>query len=409
VQTLDSFEVLFPGWSLSNCLLFFVCWSAARAQSFSSGSTGADGALTITAPGVTVFDPTKYAPRSANIYNFTTITIADGATLKLSGTNLHGPVYFLASGDVNLNGSGTIDASGDSGVTYTDLAHRLPANGGPGGYGGGVGGGPGVHSQAGSGPAGGAAGISAAAGSGGYTGNQYLIPLVGGSGGGGTDNCSGLWQTGGGGGGALLIASSTSINIGPGGFYLKGGDVSSACSQLAGGGGGGSLRLVANTIQKGSSPLYAYGGLSVSSNGGTPIGAADGIIRLEAFSFPNFSSVNVLGKLYQSQPIGLVLPSGPQPAIAVTSVAGQAVNCNPCNFPGSVINTTLAVPVVIQAQGIPPGTVPNLYLFFDSSSADQTIAAPALQGTAQSSTSTVNIVFPQGGTRGFVKAIWPAQ
>jgi len=43
-------------------------------QSFSSGSTGADGPLNITAPGVTIFDPKTFNPplnpAGDNIFNF---------------------------------------------------------------------------------------------------------------------------------------------------------------------------------------------------------------------------------------------------------------------------------------------------------------------------------------------------
>src|ERR1039458_86356 len=113
----------------------------AQIQQFSSGSTGADGALNITAPGVTYLDPKAMSinPKGDNIFNFTTINIAAGSLLKISEVKVHGPVYFLAQGDVNIKG--VIDISGlDSpGLTAT-AAEQIPAFAGSGGYSGGLGG-----------------------------------------------------------------------------------------------------------------------------------------------------------------------------------------------------------------------------------------------------------------------------
>src|SRR5438874_6684452 len=61
------------------------CWISvqASAQTFNSGSTGADGELIINTPGVTNF--TMLPIGGGNIYNFKKIQIAAGSTLKLSG------------------------------------------------------------------------------------------------------------------------------------------------------------------------------------------------------------------------------------------------------------------------------------------------------------------------------------
>src|SRR5882724_11007418 len=87
---------------------------SAQPQTFSSGSTGADGPLNITAPGVTYFDPKalNINPKGDNIFHFTTITIASGSILKISEYKLHGAVYFLAQGDVTIHGA--IDLGGDN-------------------------------------------------------------------------------------------------------------------------------------------------------------------------------------------------------------------------------------------------------------------------------------------------------
>jgi hypothetical protein len=211
----------------------------ALAQTFSSGSTGADGALNITAPGITVFDPAKYSARTNNIYNFTTITIAIGSTLKISGGLLGGPVYFLATGDVNLNGP--IDVSGEAGTTARDLGEREPSIPGPGGYPGGLGGTAQSAATAGGGPGGGAPATLPGTGglSGVYTGTRYLVPLVGGSGGGGAlkTACDAPGAaSGGAGGGAILVASSTSITVqDTGGVKAAGGaNAAPGCEQGVG-------------------------------------------------------------------------------------------------------------------------------------------------------------------------------
>jgi hypothetical protein len=71
----------------------------AQPPTFDSKSTGVDGALTFPAnAGLVYFNPTNYAARNDNIYNFTTINIPAGTTVRLSGWVINGPVYWLASG-----------------------------------------------------------------------------------------------------------------------------------------------------------------------------------------------------------------------------------------------------------------------------------------------------------------------
>src|SRR5713101_5889165 len=109
----------------------------ARAQSFDSGSNGSDGALNLTTPGTIEFDPTSFNPPldpdDDNIYHFTTITIASGVTVRLTAKHLNGPVFWLASGAVQIDG--TIDLSGEQGHPATTvLADRKPSIPGAGGY-----------------------------------------------------------------------------------------------------------------------------------------------------------------------------------------------------------------------------------------------------------------------------------
>src|SRR5436190_23847235 len=124
-------------------LVFLAFGQRSQAQNppFSSGSTGHEGALNITAPGVTQFDPVamNLNPVVPGIFNFTTINVAAGSTLRFTENKYHGPVYFLASGDVTING--TLDLTGDNAYVAIDFtSQRVPNAAGSGGFSGGIGG-----------------------------------------------------------------------------------------------------------------------------------------------------------------------------------------------------------------------------------------------------------------------------
>jgi hypothetical protein len=373
-------------------------------QIFSSGSTGADGALNITVPGLTNFDPSKIPNHHAGdtIFNFTTITIASGSTLRLDAQYLPGPVYWLATGDVNV--AGTIDLSGTDGHPNTsNRVERIYSIPGAGGYAGGPGGSQAIGPEAGAGPGGGKAancsGIAAQSAA--FSGSQYLIPLTGGSGGGGgclpasvPNVCGG----GGAGGGALLIASSTTMTI-SGQITAVGGQGNGGgqCvgSNGAGGGSGGAVRLVGNAIT-----LTSSGVVSVYPNGGN---STSGFIRIEAYQLPTGGTL--MGSHTMSPPFQLAIPATGPSVIQVASVNGVPVNSTHFTFPDVSINSTQSVPVVITGQNVPVGAIPTLYIVSETGP-DQVIAAPALQGSFQNSTSTVNIAYPPGGSRGVIRATW---
>src|SRR5262249_16280347 len=110
---------LLPG-SVSALLLvvsFVFYVRAADGQTFTSGSTGADGPLNLPASGD--FDPAALGlhPVIENVFNFTTINVASGVTIKLSSKKLSGPIYWLATGDVTI--AGTLDLAGENGVNPT--------------------------------------------------------------------------------------------------------------------------------------------------------------------------------------------------------------------------------------------------------------------------------------------------
>ncbi len=405
-------------------LLMFVGLTTAtklRAQTgvFSSGSTGSDGALNITAPGVTYLDPVamNIDPKHDNIFNFTTINIATGSILKISEAKVHGPVYFLASGQVTI--SGVIDISGDwsPGPTPTAAEQSL-SFAGSGGYAGGLGG---IHGDSnhqalpGNGPAGGAAGDinQPYATGGGFSTNRFLVPLVGGSGGGGTNDNGQYGAQGGAGGGALLIASSTTITLASNDQVAGDGYTNGTIAARGGyggsrgcGGAGGAVRLVANSITWTGdyNAIVVEGNGAQGNNGACTSYPQTGLIRLEGNTVHSIDHINLNGPYIVSVPFALNLPTIPPPVIAVTSINGVPINANPFSFPDTTINTSSPVPVVIGATNVPIASTVTLYLLSDVQP-NQAIPV-TLTGTDQSSTATVNVKFPPGGSRGFVKAVF---
>jgi len=256
---------------LGASLLLLPTMSAA--QSFSSGSTGADGPFNPPAnvpPGTTVNGSTYTVPLPpSGIFNFTTITVTSGITVTFTRNAANTPVILLATGTVTL--TGTLEVSGSPGGSL-----GRPGLGGPGGFEGGKGAdgvtlnlggyglGPGGGSPGRDSQAGGGGGGYATAGQGGGVctncsvvgipgaggpayGNPALRPILGGSGGAGGGTTLGGGYAGGGGGGAVVLASSTSIALGTAST-----DVIRATGGVGGNGGGGgaggAIRVIAPSI-----------------------------------------------------------------------------------------------------------------------------------------------------------------
>ena len=393
---------------------------------FVSGSTGADGA----------FNPTEsqtlLLPESG-VFNFTTINIPSGVTIRFGRNSRNTPVTILASGNVTI--SGTIDISGSAGTV------GLGGSGGPGGFSGGAGGPGGAATPSsagvsGDGPGGGAggpisntAGVFGVGGGGGFAtpglssngsasnsisgdgGPKYglstLIPLIGGSGGGGeggrgaaAGNTTG--GGGGGGGGALLIASSGVIDfpapdIGILRINASGGN--GLGTLVAGAGGsGGAVRLVANRIT-GSLRINATGGAgSTGAHGG------GGYVRLEAFDLTTLNLVSVSfgtpsPRITMATP-GVVTPANP-PSIRIVSVAGIASPNQPNGSlqgaPDVILpaNQSNPVSVALAASNIPLGTTLQVTLTPENGARSNT-QSTALTGTLASSTATASVTVPDG-------------
>ncbi|MBI4515695.1 MAG: hypothetical protein HY699_07760 [Deltaproteobacteria bacterium] len=360
---------------------------------FVSGSTGADGAF---APSANI---TRALPPDG-VFNFTTVNIKPGVTVKFQRNQKNTPVYILATGNVTIDG--TIDISGTDGGS-----NGVAGVGGSGGFDGGAG--ALLCGGAGLGPAGGAPGcggfLAASAGDGGFFGsygNPVLNPLIGGSGGGGANGATNRAFGGGGGGGAILIASSGTVNL-SGSIVSYGGSAGRSGGCLFGGSGaGGAIRIIANTIAGG-------GGFFVGGGGHCECGcpyAAGGRVRFEAcdpqFTGPNpgWSAEGPYTFAFSTSPVFL----SAVPTLAITSVGGVAAPGNPTGSYTAVPDisleagtTTATVEIAatgISTNGEPPATVKVKVV--PQSGAPSMVTSTALAGTLESSTASAEVALAAG-------------
>jgi hypothetical protein len=366
-------------------------------------------------------DGQKVDPEGDNVFHFTSIVVPSRLRVRLSSKHLNGPVYWLARDEVRIDGA--IDLNGGAGhPTTSHAAERLPSDAGAGGFAGGIGGNTTASpAQAGSGPMGGAP-----KNGGRFSGNALLVPLIGGSGGGGYDRpaSENRWGAGGGaGGGAILIASSASIVVN-GTISAEGGNGRDGdCG--SGSGAGGAIRLVAPTIA-GSAGARLLVGPGTNNACGTSqppiIEPMGGHVRLEAHlqSFSGTSS----GTLTKASPLATFVPTGKAALIrvvrigGVNGVGGVDVPANPTGsfeLPDVTINRSQPTTVEIEATQIPVGTEVSLHLS-SVESADlhvttkcpgSTPTTPCCSALDEDFKSTcTSILFPPGFTRGFARAVW---
>ncbi len=376
-------------------------WSAAFGQTFDSGSTGADGAFAPTASTTIALPP-------SGVFNFTTINIPSGVTVKFARNATNTPVTLLASGNVTI--AGIIDLNGTAGGGSSS-GTRLGSNrglGGPGGFDGGDGAngiasttggsglGPGggsgsTSSSTGGGGAGflnaGQQGISTGGAGGAAYGTPELLPIIGGSGGGGQGASFGTSGAGGsGGGGAILIASSGTITL-TGTIRAQGG--TNVFTSFSGSGSGGAVRLVATTLTGSGGTIDVRGG-SVTAAGSA------GRIRLEAFT--NSATITFTAGIAPSlaQPSTAILPN--TPTLRIASVAGVAAPASPASSfsnPDIVLpaDTTNPVTVNLEASNIPLGTTMTVKATGQTGAATSATST-GLSGTVASSTASATVTIP---------------
>jgi hypothetical protein len=381
--------------------LLAVIFMPLSGHSFNSQSNGSDGALDLShlEPGTTfLFDPAAFDPPldpdGDNVYHFTTIHIPAGVTVRMLAPQLNwAPVYWLASGEVRIDG--TLNLRGQNAHPANPTPdQRRPSIPGPGGFPGGTGADNVIAATRGLGPGGGAPG-SFQNGEHNY-GNIYLLPLTGGSGGGGTTSIGG--SGGGAGGGAIQIVSSEVIVLN-GTITVRGGSDPSGKF-----GSGGSIRLIA--------PRLEGNGAVDARPGSGHLSAGHGRIRLEAREYLFTGSIEVNPARYRIVTLApntnLGLPTSRPPALRVVSIAGQPVAFTPSGsfeLPDAVIDSADSVEVVIEASQIPLGTSPRL-TFFNENRPNQTITSTPLEGTLESSSAIIAVEFPPGFSRGWVHATW---
>ena len=256
--------------SLIFCVSVLAAWLPARGRAqVNSGSNGSDGAFNPTATNTVI----NMADHPTGIYQYSSVNIPTNVTVTFTPNANNTPVVWLVQTSCVITGTVNVAGQGASGGSYGSVAGQ----GGPGGFRGGNSGSGCTSGQGpGAGGFGGTYGGPASYGTlgtasvgfgdshgaiGSIYGNNFLIPLVGGSGGGGgTSGCAG-----GGGGGALLIAASGTIQL-DGKIHAEGGASSYTFAEY-GGGSGGAIRLVASTIS-GKGQVYAAGGSEMYSSAG---------------------------------------------------------------------------------------------------------------------------------------------
>ncbi len=344
--------------SIVAATLLFLLSLTAHAQTFSSGSTGADGALDL-----------SNAPDNQNFYvqlpesgvlNYTTVNIPRLKVLGFKRNSRNTPAIILAQGNVLIVGSIEVDQASFNSCCF--IGFDVP---GPGGFYGGA------PNQPGFGPGGGQ--LPPGIGGGRWVGPLSLSPIVGGSGGRGTAG-----RVGCGGGGAIIIASSGTITMTSTAFMSAGTFVfiGSVCN-FDNGGSGGAIRLVANALD-------IAGQLRAT-------GANNGVIRLEATSL-TFTGSSVPAAVLA--PINPTIVLSAMPQLTIQSVGGYAVP----SYAGSRFDTVdLLLPnqlpdplsVVVRANNIPVGTQINVG--FVSGSGQATSAPGTLSGSFASSSATATI------------------
>ena len=294
----------------------------------------------------TVFD---MSARPSGIWNFTSIFIPAGLEITFKKNAQNTPVTWLATQNVVINGTLFLDGKRMP-SRFHDFSGTV-AEGGPGGFDGGLGGTnfdvSGVYNgQAGQGPGGGRGGVSPSeygtnAEFNGKYGNLELLPLIGGSGGGGgASSTTGRGGYGGGGGGAILIASSLDIVIN-GAIYARGGSNSYGdAGSYGGNGSGGAVKLVADRVN-------GDGGVNADPGGR---------VRVEAFFRKLVPRISPAPSYTApiNRPVLVDVPS-----LMIENVAGTALSQPPSGLlssPDVVFSTSGSISVLIRASNLPAGT-----------------------------------------------------
>jgi len=372
-------------------LAFTAVVPSLRAQITIPNADGSDGALIITAstnidlsqagtgswttnsakPGFGTYDPVQWAV----VFKYSSISIASGATVSFLNNATHAPVVWLVNGNVTINGTLNLD-----GTAATSDPFSLPEPG-PGGFRGG--GSPTYGAGSGFGPGGG--NINGNGTYYGSYGNPQIIPLIGGSGGGGsTINIA----NGTAGGGAILIAATGTITVN-GYCHANGG----GAGGYDGLGTGGAIRLVANQITGTGGTVAALGG-----NGNT--GGYAGRIRLDANSVTGSISFNPVTQGVPVTNAPTIFPPANAPTVAVLSVQGLTAPTDPkasmnpnTGSDDLTLVTASAVTILLQTQNFPTNGTVTVYVK-PRNSAQAILTASYVSGNTNSALWQVSTTLP---------------
>jgi len=370
-----------------------------------SGSNGSDGALDYSGSGSPTNIVIDMHDHPNGVYQYTYVNISSNWRFSFIPNANNTPVTWLVQSNVVING--VVDVSGQNANAL------LVGIGGPGGGAGGAGGsiptsGQGIGAGSAGGVGGGASfgslgtggvnvlGTNYSGSAGQIYGNQFLVPLIGGSGGGGGRGIpDGNWPScsGGGGGGAILIAAPSMVLNGQ--IRSMGGSSGNSYpGNICGGGGsGGGIRLVTG-ILSGTGVIQVSGGSSnAGSSGGT------GRVRLDVIQ-SSFAG-QIYGSFSQGSQFIIIPTSGQLPQLTVTSVGGVPVSASPSgqiSTPDAVLSAQQnnPIPVVVSCANLPLNTQITVSVK-PANGAAVSATGYNTTGTLASSTATISINIPRGG------------
>ena len=435
-------------------------WAAAclmagsAAWAYDSGSTGADGAFNPAVDTVVQLPP-------SGVFNFTSVNIPAGVTVRFKRNALNTPVIFLVQGNVTI--AGTIDVSGGNGTRTA-----LPGVAGPGGFDGGRGGQADSQGRAavwqggaGQGPGGGEGGrpdgtayqvtvrqvsdnsvyttltcmdnrvvgyVNLGLGAGhasrgpdarfdskstwgatvygtcnGSTpaalayGSTDLQPLIGGSGGGGGRGNSTYPGAGGGGGGGAILVAASGSITVTGQVKANAGHGGYPDGGAGAGGSGGAIRLIATNVVGGGA-LEAKGGCAQEGNDCNVYYAPGSLGRIRVEA-ETFSYTGTSNPWFMpGSPSATIVAASP--SLTITSVAGTVVSPTPSGIDDVVLPATLTNPVIValRTSNVPLGSTVQIRVV-PAQGLPVLATSTALSGTLSDATATASVSLPQGPSR----------
>jgi hypothetical protein len=342
-----------------------------------------------------VYDPSKWAV----VFKYSSVNI--NGNLNFLNHPSGAPVVWLVQGDVTITANGAIHLRSGNVDSFGFL---IP---GPGGFrggrpktnivspGGSAGLGPGGGSY--QGPIGGNAGYATqgqGTGGGVAYGNPQIVPLIGGSGGAGSDDHPLYYGSPG--GGAILIVAS--------GRIVVSGTINARAWPAFSGGSGGGIRLVADRLE-GSGNILAGG----TSNAFTAQLGSQGRIRVEVNH--SIYSGTVEGSLSTAPPGNppLIWPPASAPSVQIAQIAGQSAPADPSarfDQPDMTAATSGQTTIRINAQNVPGNWTVQLRIVRFAGD-DFTVNATRISGNDASSVWEVSLILPPGMLALQVRAFAP--